>query len=77
MSAPTVQSILNKDGLGSRYYERWLRLEQKTVEEEIELTAEQIALILRNHNPCFKERHTSNLADLVNSSTRTPSSSDT
>ena len=41
VSAPTVQNTLNRKGLGSRY-ERWLKLEEKTAEKEIELTAEQV-----------------------------------
>ena len=56
VSAPTVQNILNRSGFGSRY-ERWLKLEEKTAEREIELlSAEQVAFI-EKHNPCFKERH--------------------
>ncbi len=55
VSGPTVQAILQKQGLGSRY-ERLLRLEEKAAQHEIELTAEQIALIEQN-NPCFRERH--------------------
>ena len=55
MSAPTVQNILNKEGLGTRY-ERWLKLEEKTAERKVELTAEQVAFI-EKQNPCFKERH--------------------
>ena len=38
VSAPTVQNILNKEGLGTRY-ERWLKLEEKTAERKVELTA--------------------------------------
>jgi transposase InsO family protein len=55
VSAPTVQNVLNREGLGTRY-ERWLKLEEKTAEQEIELTAEQISFI-EKQNPCFKERH--------------------
>jgi transposase InsO family protein len=55
ISGPTVQSLLQKQGLGSRY-ERLLRLEEKAAQHQIELTAEQIALIEQN-NPCFRERH--------------------
>ena len=55
VSAPTVQSILNKHGLGSRY-ERLLRLEERAAETAIALTAEQIEQIERA-NPCFRERH--------------------
>lgn len=55
VSAPTVQNILNKKGIGSRY-ERWLRLEEETAQKEIELSVEQVAFI-EKHNPCFRERH--------------------
>jgi transposase InsO family protein len=55
VSGPTVQSILQKQGLGSRY-ERLLRLEEQAANQQIELTAEQIRLIEQN-NPCFRERH--------------------
>jgi len=51
----TVQSILNKRSLGSRY-ERLLVLEQRALEQQIELTAELIRLIEKAH-PCFAERH--------------------
>lgn len=54
-SSPTVQKILIKHGLGSRY-ERLLRLEERMATQTIELTAEQIRLI-EKANPCFKERH--------------------
>jgi len=37
-------------------YERWLRLEEKHLEEGIELSAEQVAKI-EKYNPAFKERH--------------------
>ncbi len=55
VSAPTVQNILNKKGIGSRY-ERWLRLEEEGPQNEIELSSEQVAFI-EKHNPCFRERH--------------------
>ena len=55
ISAITVQSILAKNGLATRY-ERLLKLEQKAATEKIDLTAEQIALI-EKANPCFAERH--------------------
>lgn len=55
VSAPTVQNILNKKGIGGRY-ERWLKLEEKTAEQKIELSAEQVAFI-EKQNPCFRERH--------------------
>jgi transposase InsO family protein len=55
VSGPTVQSILNKRGLGSRY-ERLLALEQRALEQQIELTPELVKLI-EKANPCFAERH--------------------
>ena len=41
--------------MGTRY-ERWLKLEEKTAQKEIELSAEQVAFI-EKQNPCFRERH--------------------
>lgn len=55
VSSPTIQSILIKQGLASRY-DRLLRLEAQAAQEAIELTAEQIALI-EKANPAFRERH--------------------
>ncbi len=55
LSAVTVQNILTRSGLGGRY-ERLLALERQAVEEGLELTAEQVALI-EKANPVFKERH--------------------
>lgn len=55
LSAVSIQNILNRNGLGSRY-ERLLKLEEKALTEKIPLTAEQIALI-EKANPCFAERH--------------------
>ena len=55
VSKVTVQEILNKNGLGSRY-DRWLELERQAAAEGITLTAEQVQLI-EKMNPCFKERH--------------------
>lgn len=55
LSAVTVQNILSKSGLGGRY-ERLLALEKTAVEQGMELTAEQVALI-EQANPVFKERH--------------------
>jgi transposase InsO family protein len=55
VSSPTIQNILIKQGLASRY-DRLLRLEEQAAQEAIELTAEQIALI-EKANPCFRERH--------------------
>ena len=55
VSSVTIQEILNRNNLGSRY-DRWLALEQKRAAEGIELNAEQVAL-LEKLNPQFKERH--------------------
>jgi transposase InsO family protein len=55
VSSPTVQSILIKHELGSKY-ERLLKLEEKHLQEGIELTAEQVKLI-EKANPAFAERH--------------------
>ncbi len=55
ISNVTIQKILIKHNLGSRY-ERWLALEKKYAKEKIELTKEQIAFI-EKQNPAFKERH--------------------
>jgi transposase InsO family protein len=55
VSSPTIQSILIKNGLASRY-DRWLKLEEKNAQHAIELTGEQVAFI-EKQNPAFKERH--------------------
>jgi len=55
VSSPTIQDILIKNGLASRY-DRLLKLEQKALTEKIQLTAEQVRAIERA-NPCFRERH--------------------
>lgn len=55
VSSPTVQNILIKEGLGTRY-ERMLHLERLHLEEGLALNDEQIAL-LEKLNPCFRERH--------------------
>jgi transposase InsO family protein len=55
VSGVTVQSILNKRELGSRY-ERLLALEQQALAQQIELTPELVRLI-EKANPCFAERH--------------------
>jgi transposase-like protein len=55
LSAVTVQNILTRNGLGSRY-ERLLALERKAVQEGLEITPEQAAQI-EKANPVFKERH--------------------
>lgn len=55
VSFPTVQHILNKQGLGTRY-ERLLKLEEKAATQAITLSDEQIQLI-EKVNPAFRERH--------------------
>ncbi len=55
VSAPTIQSILNKQHLGSRYA-RLLQLEERVAQQAIVLTGEQVALI-EKANPAFRERH--------------------
>ncbi len=55
VSSPTIQAILIKNGLGSRY-ERLLKLEEKALEQRIELTPQQVVQI-EKANPAFKERH--------------------
>ena len=44
MSYSTVQKILNRHGMGTRY-ERWLRLEEKAQEEGIELNEAQLKFL--------------------------------
>lgn len=55
VSSPTIQNILIKHGMASRY-ERLLMLEAKALDHEIELTPAQVAAI-EKANPAFKERH--------------------
>jgi hypothetical protein len=55
VSSPTVQEFLIKNGMGSRY-ERLLQLEEKALEQQIQLTPQQVAQI-EKANPAFKERH--------------------
>jgi transposase-like protein len=55
VSSPTVQNILIKNQMGSRY-ERLLKLEEAATEQKIELTPEQI-LLIEKANPAFRERH--------------------
>jgi transposase InsO family protein len=55
VSSPTIQGILIKNGMGSRY-ERLLKLEERVLEQAIELTPQQVAQI-EKANPAFKERH--------------------
>lgn len=55
VSSPTIQNILTKHGLASRYA-RLLQLEERAAKEKIPLTPTQVAAIERA-NPCYKERH--------------------
>lgn len=55
VSSPTVQSILIKHQIGSRY-ERLLKLEERAAQQQIDLTPAQVALI-EKANPAFRERH--------------------
>ena len=55
ISSPTIQNILIKHHMGSKY-ERLLKLEERSASEKIKLTAEQIRMI-EKANPCFRERH--------------------
>jgi transposase InsO family protein len=55
ISAPTLQSILNRNNMGSRY-DRWLALETQNAQQPIELSPEQVQFI-EKHNPAFRERH--------------------
>jgi len=55
ISGPTIQRILNKNDLRTRY-DRWLRLEAEAAEEGFALTEEQLTFLER-HNPQVKERH--------------------
>lgn len=55
ISYPTIQNILNKHEMGTRY-ERLLKLEEYSLSHEIELNPQQVAWI-EKANPCFRERH--------------------
>lgn len=55
VSSPTIQDILIKKGMGSRY-ERLLKLEERALEQKIELTPQQVTQI-EKANPAFRERH--------------------
>jgi transposase InsO family protein len=55
ISSPTIQNILIKHGLASRF-ERLLKLEEQAAHQAIELTPQQVAQI-EKANPCFRERH--------------------
>ncbi len=55
MSSPTIQSILIKHGMASKF-DRLLKLQEQLASEPFELSAEQI-LQIEKANPCFRERH--------------------
>lgn len=55
ISYPTIQNILNKHEMGTRY-ERLLKLEERSLSQQIELTPQQVTWI-EKANPCFRERH--------------------
>lgn len=55
ISAPTIQNLLNKHDLRSRY-DRWLALERHVAEQGIELNPEQVRF-LEKQNPVWRERH--------------------
>lgn len=55
ISAITLQKILNRNEMGSRY-DRWLKLEERVHGQAIEPNGEQVAFI-EKHNPAFKKRH--------------------
>jgi transposase InsO family protein len=55
VSGPTIQNLLAKQGLGTKYA-RLLRIEEQALEEGIELSPEQVALV-EKANPCYRERH--------------------
>lgn len=54
-SKPTIQKIMERHGLGSRY-QRLLKLEKERLTQGKQLSEEQIKSI-EKANPCFKERH--------------------
>lgn len=55
VSSPTIQNILIRNGMGSKY-NRLMRLEERHLVEGIELSVDQVAQIEKT-NPCFRERH--------------------
>jgi len=55
LSSVTVQNILNKHGLRTMY-ERFLKLEEKLLNEKIEISPDQVKYI-EQYNPCWRERH--------------------
>ena len=55
VSSPTVQNILIKQGMASKF-DRLLKLQEQVATEAIELSPEQISQI-EKANPSFRERH--------------------
>jgi transposase InsO family protein len=55
VSSPTIQTILIKHQMGSKF-ERLLKLEAQVASEPVALSAEQLAA-LEDQNPALKERH--------------------
>jgi len=55
VSSPTIQSILIKHGMASKF-DRLLKLQEQLVAEPFELSSEQVIQI-EKANPCFRERH--------------------
>ena len=55
ISAPTIQNLLNKRDLRSRY-DRWLALERHAAAAGMELSGEQLRFLERQ-NPVWRERH--------------------
>jgi hypothetical protein len=55
VSSPTIQSILIKHGMASKF-DRLLKLQEQLAAEPFELSVEQI-IQMEKANPCFRERH--------------------
>ena len=55
VSSPTIQNILIKQGMASKF-DRLLKLEEQVATEPLELSVEQL-LQLEKVNPCYRERH--------------------
>lgn len=55
VSSPTIQNILIKQGMASKF-DRLLKLEEQVALEPLELSVEQV-LQLEKVNPCYRERH--------------------
>jgi transposase InsO family protein len=55
VSSPTIQTILIKHGMASKF-DRLLKLEEQAAASPLDLTPEQL-LQLEKVNPCYRERH--------------------